>query len=370
MATVMERTERDRKGGLAPEESAAPKQRRRIGPIVLGVLAVVGVVFGVRHWLFTRHHVSTDNAQVEGHITPVLARVGAYVSGVRVEDNQQVKAGDTLVVLDDRDLRARLAQADADLAALKAAVGANGRTGQAVAQLAASRAGASAAQAAVTQARANADRTAADLQRYRALAEKSIISKQQLDAAQAAADAAQAQLLAAQRNAQGAQDQIASASAALVAADAKVASAEAARDQVLLQLSYTRITAPAGGLVAKKAVEVGQLVQPGQPLLSVVPLNDVWVVANLKETEVEHVRAGDPVDIEVDAYPGHTFKGAVESVSPATGAKFSLLPPDNATGNFTKVVQRIPVRIKVDGRQDPARPLRPGMSSVITIETH
>ncbi|MBX6365038.1 MAG: HlyD family secretion protein [Gemmatimonadetes bacterium] len=370
MATVVDRAERDRPVGIEPAEAARPKARRRIGPIVLGVLALVGAGLGVRHWLFARNHVTTDNAQVEGHITPVLARVGAYVAEVRVEDNQEVKAGDTLVVLDDRDLRARLAQADADLAALKAAVGAEGRTGQAVAQLAAARAAASAAQAAVEQARINAERAAADLQRYRALAEKAIISRQQLDAAQAAADAAQAQLLAAQRNAQAAQDQVASASAGLLAADAKVAAAEAARDQVLLQLSYTRITAPSDGLVAKKSVEVGQLVQPGQPLMSVVPLNDVWVVANLKETQVERVRPGDPVDIEVDAYPGHTFKGKVESVSPATGAKFSLLPPDNATGNFTKVVQRIPVRIQVDGRQDPARPLRPGMSAVVTIETH
>jgi len=148
-----------------------------------------------------------------------------------------------------------------------------------------------------------------------------------------------------------------------------VGAARAARDQAALNLSYTRITAPADGVVSKKTVEVGQLVQPGQPLMSLVPLGDVWVTANLKETQTADVSQGDPADFTVDAYPGRHFSGHVESLSPATGAKFSLLPPDNATGNFTKVVQRIPVRIRLDGKNDPAHPLRPGMSVVVTIQT-
>ncbi len=235
-----------------------------------------------------------------------------------------------------------IAQTDADLAALLATVSSRTRVGQ--------------ADAAVAQAQANALKATADLARIEPLAAQNVVSQQQLDAARAAATAAQAQLAAAQ--------------AALVGADARVAAARAARDQAALQLSYTRLTAPSNGVVSKKSVEIGQLVQPGQPLMSVVPLEDVWVTANLKETETADVTPGDSADITVDAYKGVHFRGHVESLSPATGAKFSLLPPDNATGNFTKVVQRIPVRIHLDGAPDPAHALRPGMSVVATIKTH
>jgi membrane fusion protein (multidrug efflux system) len=357
-----------RKIAAAPAAAApeAAKRKRPVLPIViLLVLAVVGY-FGHRWWV-GRFTVSTDNAQVEGHITPVLPRVGGYVAQVRVEENQEVKAGDTLAVLDDRDLQAKLAQADAELNALLAAVGGNGRVGQAAAQIEVARSGAAAASAAIDQARANAQKAQADVARIRTLAARNIVSRAQLDAAEAAAQAATAQLQAAQRNAQGAQEQVTAAQAGLQAADARVAAARAARDQVALQLSYTRIVAPASGTVTRKSVEVGQLVQPNQPLMTVVPLNDVWVVANLKETEIRDVNPGDRVEFTVDSYPGQVFHGKVESLSPATGAKFSLLPPDNATGNFTKVVQRIPVRIRVEGSK--AGVLRPGMSAVVDIVT-
>ncbi len=343
-------------------------RKRRLAPIILGVLALIGAGFAVKHYLFSLHHVTTDDAQVDGHITPVLARVGGYVAEVRVNDNQGVKAGDVLVTLDDRDLRSRMVQSEAELRALVATVGGDGKVGQAQAQISAAQAGAAAADATVAQARANAEKTQSDLQRFRALVAKNIISAQQLDAANAAAQAAQAGLLAAQRNADAARQQVISAGAGLTAADARVAASRASRDQMALQLSYTRILAPQTGVVAKRSVEVGQLVSPGQPLMSIVPLSSVWVSANLKETEVRDVHPGDVVDFEVDAYPGHTFHGTVESISPATGARFSLLPPDNATGNFTKVVQRIPVRIAVTA-QDPQRPLRPGMSANVTIDT-
>jgi membrane fusion protein (multidrug efflux system) len=310
--------------------------------MIMGVILVGILIFGVRKWWFSRSHVSTDNAQVDGHIVPILPKVGGFVAEVRVEENHSVKAGDTLVVLDDRDLRARLAQTEADLAALLATVSSRGRVGQ--------------AEAAVAQAQAQAVKAIADLQRIEPLARQNVVSQQQLDAARAAAAAAEAQLAAAQ--------------AMLVGADARVAAARATRDQAALQLSYTRIMAPANGVVSKKAVELGQLVQPGQPLMTVVPLEDVWVTANLKETETADVTPGDSADITVDAYKGVHFRGHVESLSPATGAKFSLLPPDNATGNFTKVVQRIPVRIHLDSPVDPAHMLRPGMSVVATIKTH
>jgi len=310
--------------------------------LIMGVVLLGLLVFGARKWWFGRNHVSTDNAQVDGHIVPILPKVGGYVAEVRVDENHAVKAGDTLVVLDDRDFRARLAQTEADLAALLATVSSRTRVGQ--------------ADAAVAQAQANASKATADLARMEPLAAQNVVSQQQLDAARAAAAAALAQL--------------ASAQAALVGADARVAAARAARDQAALQLSYTRITAPSNGVVSKKSVELGQLVQAGQPLMSVVPLDDIWVTANLKETEIADVTPGDSGVITVDAYKGREYSCYVESLSPATGAKFSLLPPDNATGNFTKVVQRIPVRMRCPSSADPAHPLRPGMSVVATITTH
>src|SRR5467141_2893618 len=340
MATTME-PEIESRPGTAPGKKAAPGGQRRIVFMVMGVALLALLGFGAKRWWFSRSHVSTDNAQVDGHIIPILPKVGGFVAEVRVQENQDVKAGDTLVVVDDRDFRSRLAQTEADLAALLATVSSRTRVGQ--------------AEAAVAQAQANALKAHADLARMEPLALQGIVSAQLLDAARAAAAAADAQLAASQ--------------AALVGADARVAASRAARDQAALQLSYTRITAPANGVVSKKAVELGQLVQPGQPLMTVVPLADVWVTANLKETETADVTPGDSADITVDAYKGVHFRGHVESLSPATGAKFSLLPPDNATGNFTKVVQRIPVRIRLDGKNDAAHPLRPGMSVNVTITT-
>src|SRR5881296_1143999 len=349
MATIMEPETQEQAGAARPTPAgggaapaASPGGRRRTVFLIMGVVLLGLVGLGARRWWFNLSHVSTDNAQVDGHIIPILPKVGGFVTLVRTDENRQVQAGDTLVVLDDRDYRARLAQAEADLAVALAGVSNKARVGQAEAQ--------------VAQAEANAKKAHADLDRMLPLAQQDIVSKQQLDAAQAAAAAADAALAAAQ--------------AALAAADARVAAARAGRDQAALNLSYTRITAPSAGVVSKKSVEVGQLVQPGQPLMSVVPLEDVWITANLKETEIADVTPGDSADITVDAYKGQHFCGHVESLSPATGAKFSLLPPDNATGNFTKVVQRIPVRIRLDCTTvDAAHPLRPGMSVVATIKT-
>jgi membrane fusion protein (multidrug efflux system) len=348
----------------APEPEPAPalvpapapkRSRRRLLLTIAGVVAVVLIAFGVRQWSYGRVHVTTDNAQVEGRVVPVLTRVGGYVTEVNADDNGQVRAGQTLVRIDDRDLRARLTQAEADLANAMAISGTGGGNGQASAQLGAAR-------EAVVQAQANVKRTRADLQRYRDLAARGIVSRQQLDAAETAATNAQAALVAAR-------DQVQGAGAGLQGARSRTESMRAARDQAALMLSYANVTSPADGVVSRRSVEVGQLVQPGQPLMSVVPLGDVWVVANLKETEVKDVVPGDRAKIQVDSYPGRVFTGHVESLSPATGARFSLLPPDNATGNFTKVVQRIPVRVRVDRTGDPNHPLRPGMSVKLTIDT-
>lgn len=346
MTTTMEPEVRQRGSRAEPaapvnDKPAAPGKRRSIVFALLGVALLALIAGGVRKLIWARAHVSTDNAQVDGHILPVLPKVGGYVLTVAIQENQPVRAGDTLVVLDDRDYRARLQQAEADLAIALATVSSRQRVGQ--------------ADAAVRQAQANAEKAHADLDRITPLAAQGIVSRQQLDAAQTAVRGADAALAAAQ--------------AALLGADARVASARAWRDQAALQVSYTRIIAPMAGVVSKKSVELGQLVQPGQPLMSVVPLDDVWVTANLKETETADVSPGDVVAFTVDAYPGKHFQGHVESLSPATGARFSLLPPDNATGNFTKVVQRVPVRIRLDQPNDPAHPLRPGMSVDVTITT-
>lgn len=323
-------------------------------------------------WWWSLSHVTTDNAQIESSIVPVLPRVGGFVAEVLVRDHQQVKAGDLLVHIDDRDYRTRLAQAEADLALSIAAAGSTGRNaqnGQATAQVAVARASAAAARSSIEQAQANADKAQKDLERARELIARKMASPQALDAADANARAAQAQLKASREAALSAGEQVSVSNAALTAAQARVEAARALRDLAANQLADTRVIAPAAGTIAAKTVEAGQLVAAGHPLMSVVPLSDVWITANLKETDLRNLRPGAAVEIEVDAYPGKALIGEVESISPATGARFALLPPDNATGNFTKVVQRVPIRIRLKQSEDPQRLLRPGMSVVVVITT-
>ena len=352
--------------------SAAPVAaagRRRLPLMIAGVAVLALAAWGWHRYRFSLNHVETDNAQVDGHITPVAPKVQAFVARVLVEENQAVHSGDTLVVLDDRDLRVRLTQAEADLATALASTGTKGRTGQMQAQLAATQAQAQSAQATIASAEAGFRKASADLERIRGLAAQRVVAAQQLDAAQAAFDAATANLDAAKRQASAAGSQVTASGAMVSAAEARVASANAAVETARLQLSYTVLTSPADGIVARRNVEPGALVQVGQTLMSVIPDHEVWVTANLKETDMAIIAVGDSAKFTVDAYPGRHFSGHVESLSPATGARFALLPPDNATGNFTKVVQRVPVRIAVDGETDPAHQLLPGMSVVVTIAT-
>ncbi len=338
--------------------AAAPapaRSRTLVVRIVLGVLAVAALTAGINRWMWNQNHVTTDNAEIEGSVVPALARVAGFVATVHVTDNTTVHAGDLLVQLDDREQKAKLAQAEADYEAALAATGEKGHTGQADAQIAAAR-------AQVAQAEANATHAHSDADRYRALAARNIVSRQQLDAA-VAADAAAAAALDAARK------QVLAAEAGRQGAGARLDAAKAVRDQAALTLTYTRIVAPVSGIVSRKNVDPGQYLQAGQSILAIVPTDDIYVIANLKATEIEHVRPGDAVRIDVDAYPHHPVQGQVESFSPATGAKFSLLPPDNATGNYTHVVQHIPVRIRITDRGAPERPLRPGMSVQVTITT-
>ena len=355
----------------APSAPALPTEgpgKNRILPVLI-LLAVIGGGWFLKQWWFGRTHESTENAQVDGHIVPVLAKVSGYVTSVTVSENQRVPSGQVVITIDDAEYRARLAQAEADYAAALAASG-NGRdVGQALAAQdeATSRRAVSDAQ--ITAARANYEKARSDLNRMQELADKQIVSRQALDAAKASEVALKAQLDAVEKQAGGATAGISGAQAGVRLAQARLAAAKAQRDNAALQLSYTRVVVPASGIIARKQVEVGQLVQGGQALFSVVGDSDVWVTANMKETQLEQLKIGQHAEIEVDAYPNAVVHGVVESVSPATGARFALLPPDNATGNFTKVVQRVPVRIRVTDAPVAERPLRPGMSVTVHVAT-
>lgn len=303
---------------------------------VVAALVVAGAVFGLKTVVFYAHHITTDDAQVEGHINPVLPRVAGYVSAVDVSDNQRIAAGDVLLRIDARDFEARVSMAQAALDNARAAV--------------------TVAQARVEAAKSKTAKAAQDLTRAAALGAQRVVSQQEQDTAKWAADAAAAEYQAATRE--------------VTVAEAQIAQRQADLDYANLQLSYTTLTAPVAGTVAKKSVEVGQYVQPGQPLMAIVGDREVWVVANFKETQLHDIRIGQAVDIHVDAYPQMAFSGRVESIAAATGSKFSLLPPDNATGNFVKVVQRVPVKIVFVEPPDATHPLRIGMDVTAVVDLH
>ena len=369
MATAMQQdvSEKQIRPVEAPEPPA-PSKRRFILPIV-GVLVLIALIWALKQWSYGRSHESTDDAAVDGHLIPVLAKVSGYVQKVTVQDNSHVAADSMLVLIDPSEYQVRLAQAEADLAAAVATAGSGSATGQAEAQVATASSQHSALGAQIDAARANAQKAHSDLERYRQLANQQIVSKQQFDAAQAAAETADANVVALERQAAAAGASVTNAQAGVRLAEARLQAARAARDNAQLQLAYTRVPAPAAGIVSRKQVEVGQLVQAGQPLLTMVADTGVFVSANMKETQLGDICVGQPVALDVDAYGSATAEGVVESLAAATGSKFALLPPDNATGNFTKVVQRVPVRIRITKGLGADRPLRPGMSVNVHIET-
>jgi len=326
--------------------------RRRL--VAVGGIAAVGAIVVLAFWWHGRGRESTDDAFVQADIVIVGPKVAGTVKAVLVVENQEVKAGDLLVELDPADYEVEVAQARANLQAAQA-------------ELALTRdrsaAGVSQAQAGLRSADAESERAQADLSRFRELYEKDEISRQQLDQAQAAArsqlaraDEARSRL----RDAQTAPRQV-------DVKESMVATRQAQLLQAELALSYTRITAPRDGKVTRKNVQPGAQVQAGTALLAVVG-DEPWVVANFKETQLARIRAGQPVSFKIDAYPGYRFTGRVDSVQSGTGSVFSLLPPENATGNFVKVVQRVPVKLVFEPRPDAQHTLVPGMSVVPTID--
>ena len=391
------------KESITETEIVQPQSRRR-GILVVVVVIVVLIAVGL--WWRSTFSEDTDDAQVNGHLIQVSSRIAGQVLKVDVNENQVVKAGDTIAELDPRDYQvavenaeAALASAEANAAAANVAVPiATANTGSnltsAGADVSGSQAGVSqaekqleSAKARVAQAQANSTKAQADLERYKPLVDKDVISKQQWDAAVAAADAAKAALADASAGQQAAADgirvahereaqaqaglkyaqtgpqQVAAQSARAKQALAQVKQAQAQLDQAKLNLSYTKIVAPAAGIITRKSVEINQNVSTGQNLLTLVSLEDLWVTANFKETQLRRMSAGQAVEIAVDS-TGKKYQGKVTQIGGATGSVLSLFPPENATGNYVKVVQRVPVRVDFTdlAREDPDHQLRPGLS--------
>ena len=343
------------------EEQEPKKKPNRVLPIILGVVLLAGIIFGVKEYIYYSKHVDTDDAQVDGNISPVVARVGGYVDSIYFEENEHVNNDQLLVKLDDRDYKVKLEQAiDAQKSASQ---GVN--VGQS--QIYTYDANSAVAKAGVTSAQARLDKVQKDYQRYANLIKDGSITQQQFDQAKSDLEVAQANVAAAQDQYKAAQEQVGTTKSQLSVTNTGVVQKQADVDFAKLQLSYTAITAPSAGIVSKKNIQLGQLVQAGQTLFSIVDDNSIFITANFKETQLDKIRSGQKVDIEVDAYPELKIKGTVYNFSPATGAKFSLLPPDNATGNYVKVVQRVPVKIKINADKDTMSKLRPGMSVNVSV---
>jgi len=359
------------------EKTAAPKKRSKVFIIILVLLVAGGTWFGLSKYQHGKHHEETDDAQVEANISPVIPRVAGYVKEVRVKDNQVVKKGDTLLILDDRDLSLRVQQAEAALATAKSNLGAaESSTSASRANIASVGAGVSTIDAQIDAAKVNLWRATQDHERYANLIKDHSITQQQYEQALAAKQTAekQLQILEQQKNQVKQQtsavaSQSNATSSQIGVAGSVIKQREVEVAEAKLNLSYTAVVAQESGLVSKVNVQEGQFIQAGQPVFSIVLSNDVWVVANFKETQFEKMKIGQRVIVHVDAFPDHNFEATLTSFSPATGSKFSLLPADNASGNFVKVVQRLPVKIEFSRSEDPlVKQLIPGMN--VTVDVH
>jgi membrane fusion protein, multidrug efflux system len=392
-----------------PGQDGPSVRKRRRAPLVLGGLVVAAAAVATYIYVSRIGREKTDDAQVEAHVSSVAARIAGQVKRVLVVDNQEVKAGDPLVELDDRDQQVRLVAARADLAAVNAQLRmaqtqlaltektaranltvARGAIAQAAAVTGSTAAQIDQARADVAAAESRKQLTKVDRERAERLHATGAVTRSEIDArvsadTQADASLAQAQArlasaLANRSNSSGTEvsargrllaaetvdEQVEAARAQVALAEARVAQAQAALDRAALELEHTKLRAEIAGTIAKRSVEPGQLVSPDRAVMAIVDLSDTWVVANLKETQLADIKPGQRVEVEIDTFSG-TLDGRVDSIAAGTGARFSLLPPENASGNFIKVTQRVPVKIKIDDRR--GRLLRPGMSAVVVIHT-
>ncbi len=334
-----------------------------LGAAAVAIVAAAGY-YGHDYWTVGRFHVSTDDAYVKADNSTIAPKVSGYIAQVLVNDNQAVTAGQPLARIDDRDFRTALDQAKADVAAAAATLNAK----QAALEIQQSTI--AAARATVEVDKANETFAEQNNKRYSSLATNGYAPVQTAQLAASQIAAAQATIVRDSAALEAAVKQVDLLNAELAQSKAALARSQAVERQAELNLSYATIAAPVDGTVGNRTLRVGQYVQAGTQLMSVVPTNAAYVIANYKETQLTDVHAGQPVDIEVDTFPGRTYHGVVDSIAPASGQEFALLPPDNATGNFTKVVQRIPVKILLDGNGAAAGDLRPGMSVQPSINTN
>jgi len=327
----------------------------RVG-LVLLVLAVIGA--GVGYWYYLSIFVSTDDAYVSGHVGLVAAQVPGRVAQVLVDNNEFVQKGQTLVILESQDYKVAVAQAEATLNRLRQ-------------ELASQYVKVAKARAKVAEAQAHLKQALTDQSRYRNLYERKTVPRQTLDQVNTRFKVAQAELDQARQEERQALAAIGGSTAIPLEEQPAIKEAKARLEQALLNLGYTKVTAHFDGYVTRRNVKVGNWVNPGQPLMALVPLawQELWIEANYKETQLTNVFIGQPAWVTVDAYPGVKFKGRVNSIMAGTGAAFALLPPENATGNWVKVVQRVPVKIVLEPPFPEDKPLRLGMSSIVTIDT-
>lgn len=342
--------------------NANPRKGKLVVRLIFIGILIAGAIFGVKIWLYARHHETTDNAQVEGHAAPVISRVAGYVKNLYVQDYGNVKKGDSLLVIDDEEYRIALQQAEADYQ-------------QALADLATAKANQVNASASIRVAEANAqvalvkkEKAQSDLHRDQSLFNDQAITNRQLDDTKATSLTNDKQYQAAQDNITLARSSVQVAAAKVAQAEALVASRKAAVEQMKLKLGYTTISANITGRIGKKNIEPGQFVQAGQSLFTIVDENGFYIVANFKETQLANIHVGQDAEIEVDGYEDLKLTGHVSAISRATGAKFSLLPPDNATGNFVKIVQRVPVKILIDNADQYLDKLRAGLSVEVALK--
>lgn len=361
----------------AKSNTTTAKKRNPVFIIILAILVIGGGWFGISKYQHSKHHEETDDAQVSADISPVIPRIAGYVSEIRVDDNQWVKKGDTLMILDNRDYQIKLQQAQAALATAQSSLkSAEATTNASRASIATTQAGIGTIDAQIAAAQVTLRRATQDYERYSNLIKDHSITQQQFEQAQAAKDAAEKQIaiLQEQKNQISKQTNAVAAQSNATAGQIDIAGTtikqrEADVEAAKLNLSYTVITAQQDGLVSKVNIEPGQFVQAGQSLFSIVHSDNVWVVANFKETQLNKMTEGQKVIIHADAFPKHSFNAKVASFSPATGSTFALLPPDNSSGNFVKTVQRLPVRIEFTDKADSLiKKLRPGMN--VDVDVH